>query len=203
VLDSLVDEGLIAGDELLADDHEYPACQNNLRRAARRSGATVVTAELPFPCPSPDAMIDGLLAKVTSHTRLALLSHVASPTGLVMPIERIVRELEQRGVMTLVDGRTPQGMVAGLGLDALGASFYTANCHEWICSPKGSAFLHVRKDLQPRVRPLALQQRREAQGRSLAVPHRVRIRGHGRYGLQCVPMPSTSCRGCCRAVSPR
>jgi isopenicillin-N epimerase len=162
VLDSLIDEGLIApGDELLTNDHEYPACQNNLRRAARRSGAKVVIAELPFPCPSAEAMIDGVLAKVTSRTRLALLSHVTSPTGLVMPVERLVPELERRGVMTLVDGAHAPGMVAGLDLDAMGASFYTANCHKWICSPKGSAFLHVRKDLQPRVRPLALSNNAE------------------------------------------
>jgi isopenicillin-N epimerase len=162
VLDSLVECGRIAkGDELLTNEHEYPACQNSLRRAAKRSGAKVVTASIPFPCPSPKAAADAILSKVSPRTRVVLLSHVTSPTGLILPVESIVRDLESRGVMTLIDGAHAPGMVPGLDLGRLGASFYTANCHKWICSPKGSAFLHVRADMQEFIRPLALSNNAE------------------------------------------
>lgn len=162
VLDSLVDSGRIApGDELLINDHEYPACQNIFRRAARRSGAKVVTANIPFPCTSPAAAGESVLSQVTSRTRLVLLSHITSPTGMIMPVESLVRELESRDIMCLVDGAHAPGMIPGLNLTELNPSFYTANCHKWICSPKGSAFLYARKDLQEELRPLALSNNAE------------------------------------------
>lgn len=150
-------EGVVkAGDELLATGHEYPACMNSLRRLAERTGAKVVSAPMPFPLKSPDEVVNAVMGAVTPRTRVLLISHVTSPSGLILPVERIVPELEKRGVQVIVDGAHAPGFVAGLDVGKLGASYYTANCHKWICSPKGSAFLHIREDHQKGFRPLAL-----------------------------------------------
>jgi isopenicillin-N epimerase len=144
------------GDELLATGHEYPACLNSMRRLASRTGSKVVIQPLPFPVRSSDEIVDAVMGAVTPRTRVLLISQVTSPTGLLLPVERIVPELERRGVICIVDGAHAPGMVESLDVASLGASFYTANCHKWICSPKGSAFLHIREDLQAGFRPLAL-----------------------------------------------
>jgi len=140
------------GDELLTTNQEYNACANALRYIAERSGATPVVAEIPFPIASPDQVVEAVLNSVTDRTRIALLDHVTSQTGLVFPIERLVRELEARGVDTLVDGAHSPGMVP-VEIDRLGAAYYTGNLHKWVCAPKGAAFLHVRRDRQERIRP--------------------------------------------------
>ena len=141
-----------AGDEVLITDHEYNASKNIAEYAAGERGARVVTARVPFPCPSADAVIEAVLAAVTPRTRLALIDHVTSQTALVFPIERIVRELDARDVPTLVDAAHAPGMLP-INLAELQPAFYTGNCHKWLCSPKTAAFLYTRRDHQASVRP--------------------------------------------------
>jgi len=143
------------GDELLTTDHEYNACRNALDLAAATWGARVVTARVPFPLQDPAQVVEALTAAATPRTKLVLVDHVTSPTGMVLPVERIVAAFAERGIDVLVDGAHAPGMLP-LELRRLGAAYYTGNCHKWLCTPKGSAFLHVRRDRQAALRPLAI-----------------------------------------------
>ncbi len=142
----------VAGDELLTTNHTYGACANALRFVAEQAGAKVVAVKVPFPIQSPNQVVDAVLRGVTDRTRLALIDHVTSITGLVLPISSIVRALRERGVETLVDGAHAPGMLE-LDIEGIGAGYYAANFHKWMCAPKGAGMLWVRRDLQERVAP--------------------------------------------------
>ncbi len=144
-----------AGDELLTTNHEYNACRNAMEFVAGRSGARVVAVDVPFPVGSSDEVVERLMEEASDRTRIAVIDHITSLTGMVMPITRIVRALAERGIDTLVDGAHGPGM-APLDITDIAPAYYTGNCHKWLCAPKGAAILYVRRDLQPSVRPLAI-----------------------------------------------
>jgi isopenicillin-N epimerase len=146
---------LEAGDELLVCNHEYNASRNVLDFVAERAGCRVVVVDLPFPIDGPEVVVERFRAAITDRTRLALIDHVTSSTGLVMPLAELIACFRERGVAVVVDGAHAPGMI-DVDLAALDADYYGANCHKWICSPKGAGFLYVRRELQHQVRPAVI-----------------------------------------------
>jgi isopenicillin-N epimerase len=143
------------GDELLATNHGYDACVNSMEWFAGKAKAKMIVADVPFPISSPEEIIEAILSKVTSKTKLVMIDHITSATGIVFPVEKIVAALNEKGIDCLVDGAHAAGHVE-LNIEKIGAAYYTGNCHKWLCAPKGSAFLHVRKDKQHHIHPLTV-----------------------------------------------
>lgn len=144
-----------AGDEILVCNHGYDACVNAAERVAALRGAVVRRWVVPFPGTTEDAVLESLNDALTSRTRVVLVDHVTSPTGLVFPLARILEKLRERSIDAIVDGAHAPGML-DLNLDALQPAYYAGNFHKWCCAPKGSAFLWVRSDLRATTRhPIA------------------------------------------------
>src|SRR5437773_1522272 len=98
------------GDEIVTTTHGYNACLNALRWTEKR-GVRVVYAQVPWPVAGPWQVVESVMAACTDRTKLALIDHVTSPTGLIFPVVEIVRRLNERGVDTLVDGARVPGML--------------------------------------------------------------------------------------------
>ena len=138
------------GDEVLSTDLEYGACDLAWEWVCRRAGARYVRAPIPLPLSDPSEVVDALLAAATERTRVLFVSHVASGTGLVLPVDEIVARARDRGLVIVIDGAHAPAQVP-VNLAGLGADYYSGNAHKWLCAPKGAGFLHVQPERQERV----------------------------------------------------
>jgi isopenicillin-N epimerase len=144
------------GDEVLLTDHEYGAVLRIWQRACSEAGALPPKiAPLPPFLSDKQEVVDAILSHVNERTRLLVVSHVTSPTAVILPVAEIVAAAHARGVAVCIDGpHAPLQVEVDLG--KIHADFYTASCHKWLCGPLGSGFLHVAKPHQSRVRPVQL-----------------------------------------------
>jgi isopenicillin-N epimerase len=143
------------GDEILTTDHEYAALEKTWAYVARKTGARIVHVEVPLPLTSAGQFHDAVAAGMNERTKVLFLSHITSPTALLFPVESLIAEARRRGIFSVIDGAHTPGHIP-LALDAIGADFYSGNCHKWLMSPKGSAFLYVRPELQAMIDPLVI-----------------------------------------------
>jgi len=141
-----------AGDEIITTSHVYPACKFQLERLASARGAKLVIVDVALPFDA-DALVAGVAAAITPHTRLALLDHITSATAIRFPLERLVPLFTARDIPVLVDGAHAPGQI-DLDVDRIGATWYVGNCHKWLAAPKASGFLTWSAAAAASIRPL-------------------------------------------------
>jgi isopenicillin-N epimerase len=145
---------LRAGDDVLAMDTTYGGVRQAVRHICRRTGASMVAAEHPCPIREPGDVLAALSRAITPRTRLALLDHIVSETGVVLPLREMIALVRERapGVKVLVDGAHVPGQLA-LDIPALGADWYAGNLHKWAFAPRSCGILWAAPDAQAGLHP--------------------------------------------------
>ena len=141
------------GDEVLGTDHEYGAVERTWTYLCERQGAHYRAQPIALPVTDAESVVEQLWQGVTERTRAIIISHITSPTALTLPVAEICRRARERGILTVVDGAHAPGHIS-LDLEALGADFYSGNCHKWLCGPKSAGFLYARRERQAMLQPL-------------------------------------------------
>ncbi|MBK7449200.1 MAG: aminotransferase class V-fold PLP-dependent enzyme [Anaerolineales bacterium] len=144
---------LAPGDEILTTDHEYGACDYTWDFICSKVSAKYIHQRISLPIHSDDEVVSQFWQRVTPQTKVIYLSHITSATALRLPVEKICQLAKAAGILTVVDAAHSPGQIP-VDLQKLGADVAFGNCHKWMLSPKGAAFLYVREDLQHLVDPL-------------------------------------------------
>ena len=143
------------GDEILLNSQSYGAVRQAVRYVCERTGAKPVEPRVPFPVLDAAELLQTLAAALSARTRLVIVDHISSPCGVIWPVAEIVALARSRGAQVLVDGAHAPGQLE-LDLPALGADWYTGNCHKWLFAARGCGFLWSRRAAQAELHPLAI-----------------------------------------------
>jgi isopenicillin-N epimerase len=143
------------GDEILATTHTYNAVRQTLHHVCAQTGARLVEANIALPVRNEISLAKSIERHFSRRTRLMVLDHISSPTGLIFPVRRLARMARARGAKVLVDGAHAPGQLP-LDVPSLGVDWYTGNCHKWLFAPRGSGFLWARASAQAGLHPLQI-----------------------------------------------
>ncbi len=143
------------GDEVLATNHEYGAVLRIWRERCQTTQARLVVQKLPELFGDPQEVVEEFFRGVSGRTKLIVVSHITSPTALMLPVEAICRRARERGIRVCIDG--PHALAAvPVEIDRLACDFYCASCHKWLSAPFGSGFLYVHPRWKQTLRPVVV-----------------------------------------------
>ena len=143
------------GDEVLISNHEYGALVRAWKMWGKKIGVNIIQQDISMPVTTEENFIEEFWRGITSQTKVIFLSHITSSTALIFPIEKIIKLAKEQNILTIIDGAHVPAHIP-LNINELGCDFYTGACHKWLCAPKGSSFLFVKKEHQDWVKPVVV-----------------------------------------------
>jgi len=142
-------------DEILSTNHEYGTLDRTWDYICKKTGAKYIRQPIILPLLSKNGFIKSFTNGITDKTKIIFISHITSSTGLIFPVEEICKIAKKRNILCIIDGAHVPGHIK-LDIKKLNPDIYTGACHKWMCSPKGTAFLYVKKELQNIMNPLVI-----------------------------------------------
>ncbi len=146
---------LNARDEVLTTDHEYGTILATWARKCHETHAVLTEVEIDLPLGTQDEFVEYFWKHVNSRTKVILMSHITSATALILPVREICRRARKAEIITVIDGAHAVGQI-DLDIENINADYYTSNCHKWMLTPKGTAFLHVHQTRRESLKPLVI-----------------------------------------------
>lgn len=145
----------VPGDEIAVTNLGYGGVTNAATYAARTTGATLRTIELPQPGADRGDYVDAVAAGLEPRTRVLIVDHLTPATALVLPLAEIAAVCHERGVLVLADGAHVPGNIA-VDVDAMGVDWYAANLHKWAWAPRSCGILWTAKAQQQHLHPTVI-----------------------------------------------
>jgi len=131
------------GDEVLMTTHEHPGGAMPWFGLMKDKGIRIKLFE---PAYTREENLRLIESNITRKTRVLMISHIPCTTGFIFPVKEIAQLCHDRGIYVVYDGAQVLGMIP-VDFSELGCDFYTSSGHKWLCGPKGTGILYVRREM--------------------------------------------------------
>ncbi len=124
-------------------------------RLAYRVGAEVRVIE--FDVKSGLITVDSVLKVVDERTKVLALQHVSNVTGMVHPVEDIIKEVKERypDIFIFVDGSQGPGHMK-VDVKRMGCDAYAFSGHKGPLGPQGSGGVYVKREHLAKMDPMEI-----------------------------------------------
>ena len=148
---------LAPGDRDLTTDVEHEGGTNGWFYLKKHRGVEVDLVTIPPAEYDTAAILSRFEKGITKQTKVIVVSHVISSTGLRIPVKEISALARRNGILSVIDGAQAVG---GIDVDvrAIGCDAYVGTGHKWIMGPKGTGFAYIRKDSEVLIHPAEREQ---------------------------------------------
>jgi cysteine desulfurase / selenocysteine lyase len=131
------------GDEVIMTTHEHVGNALPWLNRAKYDGIIIRALK---PRPTADENLNEINRLISKKTRVIAIPHITCTIGQVFPVREIAKLGHDKGLWVFFDGAHGPGMT-NLNLRDIDCDFYATCCHKWMCGPKGTGFLYVKKEL--------------------------------------------------------
>ncbi len=142
------------GDEIVYTNHDHVGGTHPILHRVNRDHLNLKVVDIAdrkfHPPRSADDYLKAFEAALTPRSKLLSFCHVNYTDGGILPVKEICEMARARGVLTIVDGAQPPGMMK-LDLHELGCDMYAGPFHKWMMSSMYTGFFYVREDVQERI----------------------------------------------------
>lgn len=140
-------------DEVLVANQDYDSVDETLAMMEKRGRFRLVRTSLPFHPKDDEEIISAYERAMTPRTRVLVVTHLLHRTGQILPVAKIAKMAQSRGVDVFVDAAHSFAHI-DFRLPELCSSFVVAHLHKWLGAPLGVGLLYIRKDRIPDIAPL-------------------------------------------------
>ncbi len=130
-------------DEVIMTTHEHAGNALPWLNRAKYDGIVIKTLK---PAMTAEENLNRINDLITTKTRAIAIPHITCTVGQIFPGKEISQLGHEKGLWVFLDGAHGPGML-NLDLKDIGCDFYATCCHKWMCGPKGTGFLYVRKEM--------------------------------------------------------